>query len=321
MDRPRIEVLSLGKSYGPVNALVNVSLHAGLGMVLGILGHNGAGKTTLVDILATRQKPTTGTARVCGWDVTTAGHRVRQHIGLTSQYAAVDEGLSGQENLVLLSRLLGANARQAKARATELIELFMLTDAANRKAATYSGGMRRRLDLAASLLARPEVLFLDEPTTGLDPVSRTAVWGFIEHMADNYGTTVVLTTQYLEEADRLARHVVVLAAGHLVASGSPEQLKASIGQRTATVTLPSMQATYTAAAVLTRYRMGPVPNGPLCTVTVPISAPGDIAAVVRILDSIGVGIADLKVTEPTLDDVYMALHNAGWQTDDFQTSA
>jgi ABC-2 type transport system ATP-binding protein len=294
---------------------VNVSVRAGVGTVLAVLGHNGAGKTTLVDVLATRQKPTSGTARVCGWDCATAGHKVRQHIGLTSQYAAVDEGLSGQDNLVLMSRLLGANAKQAKARATELIELFVLTDAANRRASTYSGGMRRRLDLAASLLARPEVLFLDEPTTGLDPVSRTAVWGFIEHLAQNYGTTVFLTTQYLEEADRLADHVIVLAAGHLVASGSPEQLKASIGKRAATVTLANMQATYSAAAALTRYRMGPVPNGVENAVTVPISAPGDIVAVVRVLDSIGVPIVDLKVTEPTLDDVYMALHNAGWKTE------
>ena len=313
MAQNRIDVCGLGKSYGELNALADVSLQVGAGTVLGVLGHNGAGKTTLIDVLATRTRPTAGTARVCGWDVVRSGRRVRAHIGMAGQFAALDDALSGRDNLVLMARLLGAGKRAAQARADELIEMFDLCGAATRKASTYSGGTRRRLDLAVSLLARPDVLFLDEPTTGLDPVSRTEVWRFVESLAES-GTTVVLTTQYLEEADRLANWVVVLAAGHAVASGPPERLKAEVGSRTATVTLASPEATSTAVELLARNRLSPLSDGQRCVVTVPVADPADIPALVRLLDGAGLGIRDLTVAEPTLSDVYLSLHRSGSRT-------
>ena len=313
MAQPRIEVKGLGKSYGPVDALVDVSLTVGAGTVLGVLVHNGAGKTTLVDVLATRTRPTAGSARVCGWDVVRSGKRVREHIGLTSQFAAVDEALPGRDNLVLIGRLLGATKRQARERADALIFSFGLREAAGRKAGTYSGGMRRRLDLAASMMARPEVLFLDEPTTGLDPVSRTEVWRYVENLAAR-GTTVVLTTQYIEEAERLANWVVLLAAGRVVASDTPERLKATVGRRTATVQLGHPAAADRAAALLSRYRLRAVPVERPGELSVPIGSPGDIPMVLRILDADGIAVRDLTVTEPTLQDVYLALHRAGWKT-------
>jgi ABC-2 type transport system ATP-binding protein len=313
MHRPRIDVRGIGKSYGEVAALVDVTLQAEAGTVLGVLGHNGAGKTTLIDILATRTRPTTGSASVCGWDVLRHGARVRRHIGMTSQFVAVDEAMSGRANLVLIARLLGANAQQAKARAEVLLETFGLVDAATRKASTYSGGMRRRLDLAASLIGRPEVLFLDEPTTGLDPMSRNELWGFVEDLAAA-GTTVVLTTQYLEEADRLADEVVVLAGGRVVATGTPHQLKTGLGERIATVTCRDPAAARYAVRALTWVGMSPSPATEQSATTVPISGQGDIARLVRCLDAVGIEIHDLSVTEPTLNDVYLALHNAAWTT-------
>ncbi|HEV3358598.1 MAG TPA: ATP-binding cassette domain-containing protein [Pseudonocardiaceae bacterium] len=313
MGRPRIDVRAIGKSYGEVPALVDVSLQVGAGTVLGVLGHNGAGKTTLIDILSTRTRPTTGSASVCGWDVLRHGAEVRRHIGMTSQFVAVDDAMSGHANLVLVARLLGANTQQAKARAAVLLETFGLTDAAHRKVGTYSGGMRRRLDLAASLTGRPRVLFLDEPTTGLDPMSRNELWRFVEDLADA-GTTVVLTTQYLEEADRLADEVVVLAGGRVVATGTPNQLKRSIGERVATVTFRDPAAARYAVSALTWVGMRPAPALELRATTVPISGQGDIARLVRCLDSVGIVIHDLSVTEPTLNDVYLALHNAAWTT-------
>ncbi|HEX3811990.1 MAG TPA: ATP-binding cassette domain-containing protein [Mycobacteriales bacterium] len=309
MRGPRIDVRGIGKSYGEVAALVDITLHVDAGTVLGVLGHNGAGKTTLIDILATRIRPTTGSASVCGWDVLRHGARVRRHIGMTSQFVAVDEAMSGRANLVLIARLLGANARQAKARAEVLLEAFGLGDAATRKAGTYSGGMRRRLDLAASLIGRPDVLFLDEPTTGLDPMSRNDLWGFVEHLAAE-GTTVVLTTQYLEEADRLADEVVVLAGGRVVATGTPWQLKAGLGERIATVTFRDPAAARYALGALAWVGLRPLPAIDQRVATVPISGQGDIARLVRCLDSVGIEIHDLSVTEPTLNDVYLSLHGA-----------
>lgn len=309
MPRPRIEVTRLGKSYGPVAALTEVSLTAAPGAVLGVLGHNGAGKTTLIDILATRALPTSGTARVCGYDVTRSGHQVRRHIGLTSQYATVDEAVSGRANLLLLARLLGATRAQAHARADELLTAFGLTNAADRKAGTYSGGMRRRLDLAASLVGRPDVLFLDEPTTGLDPVSRAGLWALVSALVAD-GTTVVLTTQYLEEADRLADEIVVLAGGHVVAAGTPTALKSGIGQRSATVTFTDDRAVHHAMGVLAYAGIRATPHPATPTLHVALADPSHITTVVRALDATGPPIVDLTVTEPTLDDVYLALHHA-----------
>jgi len=312
MQRPRIEVDSLDKSYGPVNALVNVTLQVGAGTVLGVLGHNGAGKTTLIDVLATRTRPTRGSAAVCGWDVIKSGHQVRKHIGMTGQFVALDDAMSGYANLVLIARLLGASTRQARARADELIDTFGLVDAADRRPVTYSGGMRRRLDLAASLIGRPEVLFLDEPTTGLDPISRSEVWALVEKLAVD-GTTVILTTQDLMEAERLANDIVVLAAGNVVASGTPDQLKAGLGQRTATVTFANSAAMYAAVAVFVGLGMNPVPNDQLCSVNGSIPAPSDIATLVRALDAVDLEIQNLTITEPTLNDVYVSLHRSGWK--------
>ncbi|RZQ65823.1 ATP-binding cassette domain-containing protein [Amycolatopsis suaedae] len=301
----RIDVVGLRKCYGQVEALADVTLRAGPGRVLGVLGHNGAGKTTLVDILATRTLPTAGTARVCGFDVVRNPRQVRRVIGVTGQATAVDGALPGRDNLVLVARLLGANPRQAGDRAEELIEAFGLGDVAGRPAATYSGGLLRRLDLAMSLVGRPVVLFLDEPSTGLDPVGRTELWRLVGDLAAD-GTTVVLTTQYLDEADELATDVVVLGAGRVVASGTPAQLKSAIGTRTATVRFADDRTAVSAAGLFSRVGLTAAPLER--QVTVSLAAAADVTTVVRALDTVGIEPADLTVAEPTLTDVYLALH-------------
>ncbi|MGW3958306.1 ATP-binding cassette domain-containing protein [Amycolatopsis sp. NPDC005003] len=305
MPQPVIAVTDLAKHYGEVTALAGISLSVARGAVLAVLGHNGAGKTTLIDILSTRVRPSAGTARVCGYDVVQRGRAVRRRIGVTGQFAAVDDALSGRGNLVLIARLLGARPRQALARAAELIAAFGLEDAADRPAGTYSGGMRRRLDLAAGLVGAPQVLFLDEPTTGLDPVSRAGLWTIVESLAAR-GTTVVLTTQYLEEADRLADHVVVLGLGHITVSGTPAQLKARLGTRSATCTFGTELALRRAVDALTHLGLAAGRAG--LVLTVPLSGPADVPVVVRALDAAGAPLRDLTVTEPTLDDVYLSLH-------------
>ncbi|WP_116206482.1 ATP-binding cassette domain-containing protein [Amycolatopsis circi] len=305
MRPPVIAVTDLVKKYREVTALAGISLTVAPGTVLAILGHNGAGKTTLIDILSTRVRPTSGTARVCGHDVVRRGRAIRRRIGVTGQFAAVDDALSGRGNLLLIARLLGAKPAQARARAAELIASFGLEAAADRPARTYSGGMRRRLDLAAGLAGAPEVLFLDEPTTGLDPVSRSALWSVVEDLAAR-GTTIVLTTQYLEEADRLADHVVVLGLGRITVSGTPAQLKARLGSRTATLTLGSELTLRRAMDAVSRLGLSTGRAG--LTLTVPLRGPGDITVLVRALDAAEAPLRDLTVTEPTLDDVYLSLH-------------
>src|SRR3954469_2031335 len=222
-----IEAVGIGKDYGATAALADVDLAVPAGSVLGLLGHNGAGKSTLVSILTTVARPSRGTARVAGFDVVREADKVRARIGLAGQFATVDERICGRDNLVLLARLLGAGARAARARADELLELFDLTAAARRLVRTYSGGMRRRLDLAASLVGHPEILFLDEPTAGLDPVSRLAMWRTVQDLVRG-GTTVLLATQHLDEADRLADWVTLLSEGRVVASAPPAELKAQV---------------------------------------------------------------------------------------------
>src|SRR5487761_391220 len=223
-----IETRGLVKRFGKTTALAGVDLTARACSVLGLLGPNGAGKTTAVRILATLLRPDAGSATVCGYDVVRDAHQVRQLIGLTGQYASVDEGLSGTNNLLMIGRLLGLSRQDARARAAELLTRFELTDAAGRAAKTYSGGMRRRLDLAASLVGRPRVLFLDEPTTGLDPNSRSDVWAMIRGLVAD-GVTVLLTTQYLDEADQLAHDIVVIDRGKVIATGTPDELKTRAG--------------------------------------------------------------------------------------------
>src|SRR5271165_773148 len=223
-----VSVRGLAKSYGDVRALVGVDLDVAPGTVLGLLGPNGAGKTTIIRILTTLLKPDAGAAQVLGLDVVRDAARLRQQIGLAGQYAAVDENLTGLENLTMVGRLYGANRQSAKARGRELLERFDLVEAADRTTKTYSGGMRRRLDLAAALVAEPPVLFLDEPTTGLDPRSRLSLWEVIESLVSE-GTTVLLTTQYLDEADRLAHTIAVIDHGRLIAEGTSDQLKDRVG--------------------------------------------------------------------------------------------
>ncbi|GGU42329.1 ATP-binding cassette domain-containing protein [Lentzea flava] len=304
MSELMIEAADVSKKFGDVHALDGVSVTAKKGSVLGLLGHNGAGKTTLVNILTTMLPLSSGSARVAGFDVAKQGHEVRSRIGLTGQFAAVDEQLSGHDNLVLIARLLGASRRQAHQRADDLLEQFDLTDAAKRNAKTYSGGMRRRLDLAASLVGRPEVLFLDEPTTGLDPASRMAMWEIVEKLVAD-GTTVLLTTQYLDEADRLADTITVLSHGKVVASGTSAELKAQVGQRTVTVTLDSASEVDTALKAINAVGLHPVAEG--LTLTTPVSASRDLATVVRALDDNGLEAHEIGLAEPTLDDVYLTL--------------
>ncbi|MFC9691096.1 ATP-binding cassette domain-containing protein [Kribbella sp. NPDC056951] len=303
-----IEVEQLSKRYGDTLALSSVDLSVGAGQVLGLIGHNGAGKTTLVEILATLVRPSAGTARVAGADVIRSPGRVRRAIGLTGQFATVDDTLSGLGNLVLLARLSGTGRRAARVRADELLEQFGLTHAADRRVRTYSGGMRRRLDLAASLVTAPAVLFLDEPTTGLDPTSRRAVWDQVAQLA-GLGTTVLLTTQYLDEADQLSDRIVVLAGGRVVAGGTPADLKQQVGRRAIVVQLPPDAP----AAAVVEHLAGrglDVAQRNEFTLTVVDASSATIVQVVRALDDLGIEAERLEVAEPSLDDVFATLGEA-----------
>ncbi|MFJ7205938.1 ATP-binding cassette domain-containing protein [Streptomyces sp. NPDC098789] len=304
-----IDVSGVTKTFGSVTALDDVSLSVPRGSVLGLLGHNGAGKTTLVSILSTLVHPSAGRARVAGYDVTRDDLEVRRRIGLTGQYAAVDATLSGRDNLVLIARLLGAARAEASARADELLELFQLTDAGRRRAKTYSGGMRRRLDLAASLVGRPEVIFLDEPTTGLDPVARRDLWDIVQKLVAD-GATVLLTTQYLDEADFLADSITVLSKGRIIASGRAEELKSRVGRRSVNLTLRDAVDGPRVAEALARTGLVPTHDEERLVLTVPVTDSTEIAVVVRATDDAGVEIAGLAYSEPTLDDVYMALNHS-----------
>jgi len=306
MSTLMIETTDVSKSFGGVTALDRVSIGVPAGSVLGLLGHNGAGKTTLVNVLTTLLSPSHGTARVAGFDTVRDAVEVRRRIGLTGQFASVDEHLSGRENLVLIARLLGAGVRQARIRADELLEVFHLVDAARRPARGYSGGMRRRLDLAASLVGRPDVIFLDEPTTGLDPQARLDVWEIVDSLVRE-GTTVLLTTQYLDEADRLADRITVLSQGGVVASGTSAELKAQVGRRTVTATFADTADLPAATAALRTVGLSPITDTERRLVAAPVTGSRELAVVVRALDDAGLEIGELALTEPTLDDVYLAL--------------
>ncbi|MER5703430.1 ATP-binding cassette domain-containing protein [Micromonospora sp. NPDC002296] len=300
-----IRAEGLVRRFGATTALAGVDLAVPTGTVFGLLGPNGAGKTTIVRVLATLLAADEGHATVGGYDIRRDAHRVRQLVGLTGQYASVDEALTGTENLLLIGRLLGLSRADARARARELLARFQLTDAADRPAKTYSGGMRRRLDLAASLVGRPQVLFLDEPTTGLDPRSRNELWDTVRELVTD-GVTVLLTTQYLEEADQLAGEIAVVDHGRVIAQGTPEELKAKTGGQVLTVR-PADPADLATVVSIAGEVAAVTPEVAHTTVTVPVNDPALLPAVVCRLDAAEVPVAELALRGSSLDEVFLSL--------------
>ena len=302
-----IEAEGLVKDFGKVRALDGIDMVAREGSVFGLLGPNGAGKTTAIRVLSTLLQPTAGRAAVGGYDVVRQPREVRRLIGLTGQYAAVDELLSGQENLYMIGRLLGLSTRDARARGKELLDAFDLSDAAGKYVKQYSGGMRRRLDLAASLVGRPEFLYLDEPTTGLDPRSRLELWGMIRTLVAG-GTTVLLTTQYLEEADRLADEIVVIDKGRVIAAGTPAQLKMRIAGQVLEARPVDPADLAAVEKILSSFAVGDEAaynDGQL--VTVSIAERSALGQAVRRLDEEGIVVEDLSLRRPSLDEVFLAI--------------
>ncbi len=307
-DDLAVDACGLVKRFGDTVALDGVDLAVPRGAIFGLLGPNGAGKTTAVRVLTTLLRPDGGQAFIDGVDVVADPHRVRERIGLTGQYAAVEERLTGRENMDFVGRLFHIPRAEVKSRTSELLERFDLVDAGNRLVKGYSGGMRRRLDIAMSLIARPSVLFLDEPTTGLDPRSRLAMWALIEELESD-GTTVLLTTQYLDEADHLAERIIVIDHGRVIANGTSDELKDRVGGDRLTVSIARAENRDAAVSALR----------PLCTGEIEVShdhrsfsAPirsGDrvVPGVIRALDDAGIDVLDVEVRRPTLDDVFLTL--------------
>ncbi len=309
MSDNAIEVDAVTKRFGDHDALRGVSFSAPAGSVLGVLGPNGAGKTTTINILSTLIRPSTGRARVAGFDVVTQSRQVRATIGLTGQYAAVDELLTGRENLVLFARLRGMKRPDARRRADELLATFGLTDAGDKRVGTYSGGMRRRVDLACGLVVPPAVAFLDEPTTGLDPRSRRDVWDLVKSLGDQ-GITVLLTTQYLEEADALSDSIVVIDHGEVIADGTAEELKRTVGGSYCQVTPADLADLPRVAAALAGI-VGLETDGDAGTIAVP--APDGVATlseVFRRVGALGIELNDISLRKPSLDEVFFSLTGA-----------
>jgi ABC-2 type transport system ATP-binding protein len=307
-ETPAIEAEGLVKHYGKTKALDGLDLTVGQRTVYGLLGPNGAGKTTAVRVLATLLRPDGGRARVDGHDVVAEAAVVRRTIGLTGQYAALDEYLTGRSNLVMVGRLSRLTTRAATRRADELLERFGLAEAATRAVKTYSGGMRRRLDLAASLIGHPSVLFLDEPTTGLDPSARALMWDIVRELVAD-GTTLLLTTQYLDEADQLADRIAVIDGGKVIAEGTPTGLKASVGGQRVLLTLAEAGDTAVAVKALQPFAAGSIiPNVGNRLLEVPVIATDGLATeVLRALDAAGVRVSDIAVRSASLDDVFLTL--------------
>ena len=313
-----IEAEGLEKRFGQTQALAGTGFGAEQGTVLALLGPNGAGKTTAVRVLSTLLKPDAGVGRICGYEVVKDAVQVRQLIALTGQYASVDDELTGSENLIMIGRLLGLGRADARAKAKELLARFDLTDAARRATKTYSGGMRRRLDLAASLVGDPRVIFLDEPTTGLDPRARNQVWDTIRGLTAD-GVTVLLTTQYLEEADELADHIAVIDRGRVVASGTASELKATTGKQTIQVRpVDRFQAPEVAELVTRLTGETPEVRTETGLVTATAVDPAVLSELVQQLTQRGIVAAELALRLPSLDEVFLALtgHPAEDQTDD-----
>jgi ABC-2 type transport system ATP-binding protein len=304
---PAIEAEGLVKTFGDTRAVDGVDLSVARGAVYGVLGPNGAGKTTTIRMLATLLRPDAGTARVLGHDIVSESDKVRGLVSLTGQLASVDDDLTGRENLILLGRLLGFKKPAARERADELLEAFGLTDASSRLVKNYSGGMRRRLDIAASIVVRPELMFLDEPTTGLDPRSRNQVWDIIRALV-GHGTTVLLCTQYLDEADQLADRIAVIDRGHVIAEGTPAQLKSSVGQGALHVRLLDPDRRGEAEQLLLR-SVGSEPHleADPAALSVPVADADQASEAIAELNRADLGLASFSLAQPSLDEVFLAL--------------
>jgi ABC-2 type transport system ATP-binding protein len=301
-----IELEDVTKSYGDKQALRGVTFSMAAGTVLGVLGPNGAGKTTAINVLSTLIKPTSGTARVAGFDVVAQAAKVRKSIGLTGQYAAIDEMLTGRENLVLFGELNGLPRAKARTRADELLDAFSLTDAAGRRVGTYSGGMRRRADIACGLVAAPKVVFLDEPTTGLDPRSRREVWDLVSSLTGQ-GTSVLLTTQYLDEADALSDAIVVIDHGRVIAEGTADELKQRVGGSFCQVTpVHSADGPRIADALAGLGEVSADPDSGALSVPAPDGL-ASLSEVFRRIEALGIEVGDIALRKPSLDEVFFTL--------------
>ncbi|PYI51491.1 ATP-binding cassette domain-containing protein [Paenibacillus flagellatus] len=304
---PVIEVSGLRKSFGKTEVLQGVDLRVERGTVFALLGPNGAGKTTIVSILSTLLVPDSGKVNICGHDVVREADAVRSRVSLTGQFASIDEGMSGRDNLAMIARLMGYSKKEAVVRANELLDAFDLTEAAGRPASAYSGGMRRRLDIAASLVVTPDLLFLDEPTTGLDPRSRNQVWDIVRTLVAQ-GTTVLLTTQYLEEADQLADRIAVIDHGKVIAEGTASALKASVGSGTVQVRLDKPEQRPEAERILSRTLGAEVrPDSDPAALSARVSDPGLAARALTELLQAGIPTTHFSLGQPSLDEVFLAL--------------